>query len=69
MPKYSIIPWPKAGDRIRADDGFTCLADGAVRTVLEDGDGLYVHCGEGRHYLDGQECHDDPTKIIGFFKA
>lgn len=52
----------KAGDKLVADGGFPCLAEGEICDVQQDEDGLYVIC-EGpdgeepgtHHYLDGQE--------------
>jgi hypothetical protein len=52
FPKLADL---KPGDVLRADGGFTCLSDGAVREVMKDDDGLYVQCSEGKHHLDGQE--------------
>lgn len=53
MSDYARIAEVKAGDTLLADGGFTCMSEGIV-TVEEDDDGLFVRCGEGKHYLDGQ---------------
>lgn len=58
----ATVTGTKAGDRIKADDGFTCIESGSVLTVHEDDGLLFVFCqdedGEPqRHYLAGQiEC-------------
>lgn len=58
----------KAGDKVRTDGGFTCMPEGATRTVRAGEDGLYVRCDDGRHYLDGQ--HDARTgECIGLSKV
>lgn len=65
----------KPGDRLRADGGFTCIPDGAVRTVSRDAAGeLFIRCkgpdGEGkcghRHHLEGQR---DRGRYIGLEKV
>lgn len=54
----------KAGDKLIADDGFTCIAAGAV-CVVEDGrDGLKVCCEDGTHYLAGQV--NEAGEVVGF---
>jgi hypothetical protein len=57
----------KHGDKLVADDGFTCLKDGEVCPVFGEGTDLFVHCSHGTHYLDGQ-LQEDGT-IIGFKRA
>lgn len=54
----------KAGTVLIADGGFTCIPVGAELIVKEDAAGLYVDCGDGHHYLDGQL--DDGDVYIGF---
>ena len=57
----------KAGDRIIADEGFTCLPVGPH--VVKDYNGeLYVDCSCGKHMLDGQLDFTDCETIIGFSK-
>lgn len=55
------------GDKLRADDGFDCLQPGQICEVMEDEGGLFVICGVGRHYLDGQL--DAHRRVIGFTKV
>ena len=56
----------KYGDKLIADDGFTCIKEGAVLTVKENEDGdLYVQCDHDKHFLDGQIDYDDGT-LVGF---
>lgn len=81
-----MTPFPKladlkAGDKLKADAGFTCLCDGEVTTVESDEGGLFVRCsaGEGdygqpatalrdqRHYLDGQE--GDDGECVGMYRV
>ncbi len=52
--KYAKVSDVKAGDKLRADGGFTCIETGAVLEV-KDADGLYVCCALGSHWLIGQE--------------
>ena len=44
----------KAGTRVTVS-GLTCIPDGTVRIVEEEDDELFIHCKEGKHFLDGQE--------------
>ena len=77
-PAYPKIDDLKAGDRLVADDGFTCIRPGCVCEVRYDGDeayrdksresGLYVMCKDGRHYLAGQ-VEDETGAVIGFTRA
>lgn len=58
----------KAGDWIKADDGFTCIKHGAILQVRCDSDGdLFVPCRSGGHSLSGQA--DDGEHIIGFYSV
>jgi hypothetical protein len=57
----------KAGDRLFTDGGFTCMPGGELKVVREDGDGLYVACRDGRHYLDGQL--DEQGRLVGFYNS
>lgn len=52
--KFAKIAEVTAGDVLVADDGFTCIAAGTELVVMDKGDGLFVACDYGRHYLDGQ---------------
>ena len=57
----------KPGDIVIADGGFTCVQEGE-HTVhrnprLPSTEGLYIHCTEGEHYLDGQE--DTDGNLVG----
>lgn len=58
----------KAGDIIRADDGFDCLKANEKYTVEQGPEGLFVRCVDGQHYLDGQ-LSDDETAYVGFYPA
>jgi hypothetical protein len=55
----------KKGDILIADDGFTCVKAGEVE-IHEDCSGLFFHCRNGHHYLDGQL--DDGDVYIGLSK-
>jgi len=47
------------GAVLRADAGFTCLADGDERTVQSNQRGeRFIECCDGRHYLAGQKTDD-----------
>ncbi|HEY1630818.1 MAG TPA: hypothetical protein VGF56_05850 [Rhizomicrobium sp.] len=68
----------KAGDRLIADEAFTCLKECTVVTVeydaevaLVQGDdhaGFYVACADGQHFLDGQ-VDDEKGIVVGFSRA
>ena len=70
---YATVADTKAGTVLVADAGFVsyigyCIQPGAVLTVKDDGDGLYVPCTHGRHYLDGQIENDgDVAFLMGFY--
>jgi hypothetical protein len=55
----------KAGDRLFADEGFTCMSAGEVKYVRRDHEGqLFVPCRDGKHYLVGQREGD---VLVGFY--
>jgi hypothetical protein len=51
---YAKIGETHPGTELVADGDFTCLPNGATRTVKYSSHGLYIDCAEGRHYLEGQ---------------
>ncbi len=53
----------KAGDLLVADGGFTCIREGVTVAVFEDGNGKFVHCADGHHYLN------DRGECVGFTRA
>jgi hypothetical protein len=67
MTKYAKLSETKAGSRLVADGGFTCILAGEGLVVGEDTNGLYVPCSCGKHYLDGQLDDDDNDTLIGLF--
>ena len=56
----------EVGDTIIADAGFTCMPAGPKTVCDNDKGELFVHCGEGRHFLDGQE--NENGDLIGISK-
>ncbi|MCG5239559.1 hypothetical protein MCW82_07225 [Azospirillum doebereinerae] len=63
---YASVAETKEGTVLVADAGFTCIESGAELTVQSDPvNGLYVSCGDGKHFLDGQ-C-DDHTAPDAFY--
>lgn len=71
----------RAGDKLRTDGGFTCLTEGEIRLVKmetgrlpgcsvqpppDDFSRLYIDCGEGRHYLEGQI--GDDGELVGLYR-
>ena len=63
MTQFAKVSEVKVGTKLKADGGFTCIDEGTILTVYNDGTGLYVPCrgpdgaswtSNGRHYLDGQ---------------
>lgn len=67
---WALVPVHKAkiGTRLRADGGFSCLKEGAIRTIQYDMEGKYVSCSAGKHYLDGQ-LSEDGSSYVGFYLA
>lgn len=77
LTDLSGIPWAhrdtlKEGDQLKADGGFTCIAEGAVLVVEresptddEDLGGLFVRCRDGAHMLCGQVNEDGA--LTGFY--
>lgn len=65
----------KPGSIIKCDDGFTCGINNQERVVGADASGkLFVNCGEGRHYLDGQLASEgidggDTDHLVGMWPA
>lgn len=51
---WAMVEDVAAGTVLIADDGFTCVAPGTALVVRCDARGLWVECGDGQHYLDGQ---------------
>ena len=52
----------KNGDCVCTDAGFTCLRSG-LHNVKEDERGLFIHCDDGKHYLNGQE--NEAGQLVG----
>lgn len=63
---YAKLSEVKSGDKLRADGGFTCLAEGDIVTITKYNSILYVPCACGRHYLEGQLDEKDFNTLIGF---
>lgn len=60
----------QAGSTVVVDSDFTCLAPWSVHIVREDKDGLWIGCGEGAHYLDGQlNTADEDDSLVGIYHA
>lgn len=68
----------KAGDRVRADGGFTCLKEGSIHTVLSTTrdlsaaanppfESLFIECDDGKHMLDGQLDFDGDGALVGLY--
>lgn len=60
-PKLSDV---KVGDNLVADGGFDCLSNREICEVCSDADSLYVPCGMGKHYLNGQL--NEAGELVGF---
>lgn len=56
----------KEGDRVKTDNGFTCMEAG-VRKVKEKGGHLYIDCDRGQHFLEGQL--DKKGNLVGIRKV
>jgi hypothetical protein len=80
------VPWAhrdtcKAGDRLKCDGDFTCMAEGTVSTVqaepkreaqfepgeYEDFMSLFIPCADGKHFLDCQIGEDG--ELVGLYNA
>ena len=72
----------KVGDVLECDGDFTCIAKGDRRRVKRwDGDRsghdleysktpfarLYIRCGDGKHFLHGQE--GDDGELVGLYSV
>ncbi len=79
MCDYLKVSTVSAGTAVRCL-GFTCIPDGEIRIVRDTGNGLFINCEEGCHYLDGQFDRDNagnevyvglsqPYAIIGSVRA
>jgi hypothetical protein len=61
----------KIGDKLVADDSFTCLDKGEICVVKGDKFGKYVDCRTGKHTLYGQvgsAPNYDDDELIGFIR-
>ena len=68
MVKWATEKSVVAGDRLIADDGFTCIESGTVLIVHEhEVYGLHVLCSQGTHSLDGQL--NEANEYVGFIHA
>jgi len=54
----------RPGNLVRLDGEFTCHM-GGLTMVHGDSRGLFFFCGDGRHYLDGQQ--DSYGNLVGVF--
>lgn len=66
---YAKLSELKVGDVLAADGGFTCLKDGARRTVKRNviSRELYIDCADHGHTLCGQA--DDGEHLVGLYPA
>ncbi len=53
----------QAGQSVDLDDGFTCILRGAVLIQVDEKGELFFYCGDGKHYIDGQE--DEDGNLVG----
>ena len=64
---YAKLSDLKEGDVVIPDGGFDCMAKGDHRKIIADGDRLYVNCGKGQHFLDGQD--DGDGYLVGLYRS
>lgn len=70
MTNFAKVAEVKAGDKLKADGGFTCIAEGAILTVVENEMGeLCVPCKKGLHSLEGQMDYDTAETYVGLSKV
>lgn len=64
---YATVADTKIGDILQVDGDFTCMEPNGRRIVfaLTTGE-LYVTCGDGKHFLDGQKS-EDGTHYVGLY--
>ncbi len=59
----------KPGDCVEVDDGFDCIDPGAIRYInYMEGNGLYMYCRHGMHFLSAQ-VNDSTGTVIGCYKV
>lgn len=61
---FAKITQVHEGSIVRPDAGFYCLKEGSHLQVQKDNSGdLYIHCSEGKHFIDGQIDEDVYTGL------
>ena len=65
---WATVANTQSGHQVETDAGFTCIDKGAILTVLNDEQGLYIPCSSGKHYLDGQ-LSNDLTHYVGLYRV
>lgn len=63
---FAKISEIKAGDKVVTDADFSCMEEGAIKTVYSDKFGLYIKCEMGYHYLDSQS---NGAEYVGLYAA
>ncbi len=63
---YASVKKTKAGDRVRTDNAFTCIAPRQQRVILRCRHGLFITCRDGKHLIDGQ-LSDDGKSYVGLY--
>ena len=78
---YALLSQTHPGDFLIADDGFIsdrnqngievinfhCIRPNRKCEVKYHETGLYVTCGKGKHFLEGQLDFEDKDSLIGFY--
>jgi hypothetical protein len=55
----------KIGETLYTDAGFTCMQAGPNIVEADEAGRLFIKCGDGRHYLDGQLDFADQETLVG----
>ncbi len=79
---YALLSQTKPGDYLISDEGFIsddrnvdgiegvefhCIKPNRKCLVKYHETGLYVTCGKGKHFLEGQLDFEDNDSLIGFY--
>lgn len=63
---YARMHELQPGNTVIVDDGFTCMKPWGEHSVSNTGNGLYILCERGPHYLSGQLA-DDRDSLVGIY--
>jgi len=59
----------KAGDKLIADAGFSCMPEGPAIVEVDPKGQLYIRCQNGCHYLDSMTDFTDGVTLVGLSRS